>query len=152
MLFLAQWGGVDRFCGALSKPPKGMFIVQVETIEEVSLIRVLIEVFILFIGFKSTSKVIQALQTLVNHHLFTEQIQRQQVHRQVGLFNQPIVNVPLWIDAEHGVGELAHFGRHVIERDTAFLLVFVLVSHGYSSHMTAYEASPPHNLKTVHFH
>jgi hypothetical protein len=61
------------------------------------------------------------------------------------------MNVPLWIDSEHGVGELAHFGRHVINGDTAFLLVFVLVCHGQSSHLTAYEACPSQILKPIDF-
>ena len=94
------------------------------------------------VGLQATAQVVKSLKTLVDHHPLAKQVKRQQIHRHVGLLHQPVVNVPVGIYAHHGIGKLSHLVGQVLNGDTTFLLVFVLVCHASSSDLTAYEASP----------
>ena len=127
-----------------------MGLVQVKAIEQVSLVRV-IDLFGGGVGFQASAKIVKALKSLIDHDFLPEEIKGEQIHRHVGLLDDPVVHVPVWIDAQHGVGKLAHLGRHVLHGDTTFLLVFVLVRHGDSSGLTAYETSPPPSVQGVVF-
>ena len=119
-----------------------MRFVEVKAIKQVSLVRVVL-FFSRGLRLQAATKVVKALEALVDDDLFSQQIEREQIHRHVGLLDDPVVHVPVWIHAQHGIRKLAHFGRHVLHGDTTFLLVFVLVRHAHSSGLTAYETSPP---------
>ena len=60
---------------------------------------------------QATTEVVKALKTLVDYDLLPQKVNGQEIHGHVSLLHQPIVHVPLWVDAEHGVGELVHFRR-----------------------------------------
>ena len=98
-----------RFGGPFAQASKSVRFVEVKTIKQISLMRVIAFLRTRFGWLQASTEVVEALKSLVDHDLLSQEVNGQEVHGHVRLLHQPIVDVPLRVDSEHGVGELVHF-------------------------------------------
>ena len=133
--------GLLRCSSPFAQAAKRMFFVQVKAIKQITLMRVIRNHFG-FTDIQASAEVFQSSKSLFDFHFFPQEVDREQIHRHVGLFNQPILNVPVWVDANHRIGKLPYLKRQVFKTEATFMLVLMLVCHAFLCVLTAYETSP----------
>ena len=88
LVLLLRGRGLRR-SGALTESTKDVGLVQIKAIKQVPLIRVVRDPRLLTDGFETTAEVLEALESLIDDHFLPQQVEGQQIHRQIGLFHQP---------------------------------------------------------------